>query len=223
MSRNIEYTVTTTMNNGYKFNSWSTDEGGSLVSTKTNPTTFVVTAPATLSATTVIILYVSIRFRFTYALSAVLALLHDAFVMIVMFSIFQLEVDLTFIAAVLTIIGYSINDSIVTFDRNRELYKQKKRVRDIKDLEEIVNASIRQTLGRSINTVLTVLFPVIALLIFGSESLRNFSFALLVGLIVGTYSSVFVASQIWLMLENRRLKKGKNKKKVEKVESEPQV
>ena len=127
--------------------------------------------------------------------------------MIVMFSIFQLEVDLTFIAAVLTIIGYSINDSIVTFDRNRELYKQKKRVRDIKDLEEIVNASIRQTLGRSINTVLTVLFPVIALLIFGSESLRNFSFALLVGLIVGTYSSVFVASQIWLMLENRRLKK----------------
>ncbi|MCZ2990738.1 protein translocase subunit SecF, partial [Acinetobacter baumannii] len=124
---------------------------------------------------------------------------------------------------VLTIIGYSINDSIVTFDRNRELYKQKKRVRDIKDLEEIVNASIRQTLGRSINTVLTVLFPVIALLIFGSESLRNFSFALLVGLIVGTYSSVFVASQIWLMLENRRLKKGRNKKKVEKVESEPQV
>jgi len=143
--------------------------------------------------------------------------------MVVMFSIFQLEVDLTFIAAVLTIIGYSINDSIVTFDRNRELYKQKKRVRDIKDLEEIVNASIRQTLGRSINTVLTVLLPVIALLIFGSESLRNFSFALLVGLIVGTYSSVFVASQIWLMLENRRLKRGKNKKKVEKVESEPQV
>ena len=88
-------------------------------------------------------------------------------------------------------------------------YTNRKRVRDIKDLEEIVNASIRQTLGRSINTVLTVLFPVIALLIFGSESLRNFSFALLVGLIVGTYSSVFVASQIWLMLENRRLKRVK--------------
>ena len=80
---------------------------------------------AVLIASAVIILYVSIRFRFTYALSAILALLHDAFVMIVMFSIFQLEVDLTFIAAVLTIIGYSINDSIVTFDRNRELYKQK--------------------------------------------------------------------------------------------------
>ena len=171
----------------------------------------------------VIVLYVSIRFRLTYALSAVIALLHDAFVMIVMFSLFQIEVDLTFIAAILTIIGYSINDSIVTFDRNRELYKQKKRVRDIKDLEEIVNSSIRQTIGRSINTVLTVLFPVIALLIFGSESLRNFSLALLIGLVVGTYSSIFVASQIWLMLENRRLKKGKNKKKVEKEVSEPQV
>ena len=120
-------------------------------------------------ASLVITVYVSIRFRLTYALSAVIALLHDAFVMIVMFSLFQMEVDLTFIAAILTIIGYSINDSIVTFDRNRELYKQKKRVRDIKDLEEIVNSSIRQTIGRSINTVLTVLFPVITLLIFGSE------------------------------------------------------
>ncbi|PEY44472.1 protein translocase subunit SecDF [Bacillus cereus] len=178
---------------------------------------------AVMIASAVIILYVSIRFRFTYALSAVIALLHDAFVMIVVFSIFQLEVDLTFIAAVLTIIGYSINDSIVTFDRNRELYKQKKRIRDLKDLEEIVNSSIRQTIGRSINTVLTVLFPVIALLIFGSESLRNFSIALTVGLVVGTYSSIFVASQIWLMLENRRLKKGKGKKKVENEVSEPQV
>ncbi|PDY49252.1 protein translocase subunit SecDF [Bacillus pseudomycoides] len=178
---------------------------------------------AVIIASAVIILYVSIRFRFTYALSAVLALLHDAFVMIVVFSVFRLEVDLTFIAAVLTIIGYSINDSIVTFDRNRELYKQKKRIRDVKDLEEIVNSSIRQTIGRSINTVLTVLLPVIALLIFGSESLRNFSLALMIGLVVGTYSSVFVASQIWLMLENRRLKKGKGKKKVETEVSEPQV
>ncbi|MBY0597118.1 protein translocase subunit SecDF [Bacillus bingmayongensis] len=178
---------------------------------------------AVMIASAVIVLYVSIRFRFTYALSAVIALLHDAFVMIVVFSIFQLEVDLTFIAAVLTIIGYSINDSIVTFDRNRELYKQKKRIRDLKDLEEIVNSSIRQTIGRSINTVLTVLFPVIALLIFGSESLRNFSLALMVGLVVGTYSSIFVASQIWLMLENRRLKKGKGTKRENTEVSEPQV
>jgi SecD/SecF fusion protein len=158
---------------------------------------------------------VSFRFRFTYAISAVLALLHDAFFIIMVFSILRLEVDLPFIAAVLTIVGYSINDSIVTFDRNRQLYKEKKKIRSAADLEDIVNMSIRQTLGRSINTVLTVLLPVIALLIFGSESLRNFSLALLIGLVVGTYSSVFVASQIWLILEKNRLKKGRTKREPE--------
>ncbi|WP_379965910.1 protein translocase subunit SecDF [Ectobacillus sp. sgz5001026] len=169
---------------------------------------------AVLIASVGIILYVSLRFRFTYAISAVVALLHDAFFIITVFSILRLEVDLSFIAAVLTIVGYSINDSIVTFDRNRELYKERK-VRSIKDLEEIVNLSIRQTLSRSVNTVLTVLLPVIALLIFGSASLRNFSFALLIGLIVGTYSSVFVASQLWLYMESRSLKKGTGKRKKE--------
>ncbi|OUB29128.1 protein translocase subunit SecDF [Bacillus thuringiensis serovar yunnanensis] len=172
---------------------------------------------AIMIASVVIVLYVSIRFRFTYALSAVLALLHDAFFIIVVFSLLQLEVDLPFIAAVLTIIGYSINDSIVTFDRNRELYKQKRNIYSVDDLEKIVNLSVRQTIGRSINTVLTVLLPTIALLIFGSESLRNFSFALMIGLIVGTYSSIFVASQIWLFLEKRRLKNGKGKKQMEVV------
>ncbi|MFB9761153.1 protein translocase subunit SecDF [Ectobacillus funiculus] len=168
-----------------------------------------------LIASVGIILYVSFRFRFTYAISAVLALLHDAFFIIMVFSILRLEVDLPFIAAVLTIVGYSINDSIVTFDRNRQLYKEKKKIRSAADLEDIVNMSIRQTLGRSINTVLTVLLPVIALLIFGSESLRNFSLALLIGLVVGTYSSVFVASQIWLILEKNRLKKGRTKREPE--------
>ncbi|QWI72965.1 protein translocase subunit SecDF (plasmid) [Bacillus mycoides] len=170
---------------------------------------------AIVIASVVIILYVTMRFRFTYALSAVLALLHDAFFIIVVFSLLQLEIDLPFIAAVLTIIGYSINDSIVTFDRNRELYKQKKRINNPKDLEVIVNSSIRQTIGRSINTVLTVLFPVITLFIFGSESLRNFSVALMIGLIVGTYSSIFVASQIWLLLEKRKFKNGKGKQVIE--------
>ncbi|MHA2890496.1 protein translocase subunit SecDF [Bacillus cereus] len=168
---------------------------------------------ATIIASFFIVLYVSIRFRFTYALSAVLALLHDAFFIIIVFSLLQLEIDLPFIAAVLTIIGYSTNDSIVTFDRNRELYKQKGNIYSVRDLEEIVNLSVRQTLGRSINTVLTVLFPTIALFIFGSESIRNFSFALMVGLIVGTYSSIFVASQIWIFLENRRLKNREGKKR----------
>lgn len=170
-----------------------------------------------LIASVGIILYVSFRFRFTYAISAVLALLHDAFFIIMVFSILRLEVDLPFIAAVLTIVGYSINDSIVTFDRNRQLYKEKKKIRSAADLEDIVNMSIRQTLGRSINTVLTVLLPVIALLLFGSESLRNFSLALLIGLVVGTYSSVFVASQIWLILEKNRLKKGRTKREPEPI------
>lgn len=170
-----------------------------------------------LIASVGIILYVSFRFRFTYAISAVLALLHDAFFIIMVFSILRLEVDLPFIAAVLTIVGYSINDSIVTFDRNRQLYKEKKKIRSAADLEDIVNMSIRQTLGRSVNTVLTVLLPVIALLLFGSESLRNFSLALLIGLVVGTYSSVFVASQIWLILEKNRLKKGRTKREPEPI------
>lgn len=174
---------------------------------------------AVLIASVGIILYISIRFRFTYAVSAVIALLHDAFFIITVFSILRLEVDIPFIAAVLTIVGYSINDSIVTFDRNRELYKERK-VRTVKDLEDIVNLSIRQTLTRSVNTVLTVLLPVITLFIFGSPSLHSFSFALLVGLIVGTYSSVFVASQIWLYMEIRKLKKGKGKQK-KQIEPKP--
>ncbi|MDG4655401.1 protein translocase subunit SecDF [Ectobacillus antri] len=177
---------------------------------------------AVLIASVGIILYVSLRFRFTYAVAAVIALLHDAFFIITAFSVLRLEVDLPFIAAVLTIVGYSINDSIVTFDRNRELYKKRK-IRTIQDLEEIVNLSVRQTLARSVNTVLTVLLPVISLLIFGSDSLRGFSIALFIGLIVGTYSSVFVASQIWLLLEKSRLKKGKGKKEEEETKPELQV
>jgi SecD/SecF fusion protein len=156
-----------------------------------------------------IILYVSIRFQFSYAISAILALLHDAFFIVVFFSIFRLEVDVTFIAAVLTIVGYSINDSIVTFDRVRENMKLKKKIRTVDELKEVVNESIRQTLGRSVKTVLTVIVAVLGLLIFGSSSITNFSIALLVGLVVGTYSSIFVDSQIWLLIKTRELNKNK--------------
>lgn len=167
---------------------------------------------AVLIASLGIIAYVSLRFQFSYALAAIIALLHDAFAIIVFFSIFRVEVDLTFIAAVLTIVGYSINDSIVTFDRVRENMKLKGRIRSEEDLRAVVNDSLRQTLGRSVNTVATVLVTVIALFIFGSEAIRNFSLALLVGLIVGTYSSVFVASQLWLRWKIRDFRKGKVKK-----------
>src|SRR5690606_26911703 len=118
-----------------------------------------------------------------------------------------LEVDLTFIAAVLTIVGYSINDTIVTFDRIRENMRAKKRLKTEQDIADIVNTGLRQTLTRSINTVLTVIVTVLALVIFGSESIRNFSFALLVGLLAGTYSSIFISAQIWYDLKVKELKK----------------
>ncbi|TDL88234.1 protein translocase subunit SecDF [Vibrio vulnificus] len=154
-----------------------------------------------------IILYVSIRFEWRMAVPAVVALIHDAFFIITIFSLLRLEVDITFIAAVLTIVGYSINDTIVTFDRIRENLRFSRKIKTAEELENIVNISIRQTLTRSINTVLTVLITVIALMIFGSEAIRNFSIALFIGLICGVYSSLLIASQFWLDLKIRELKK----------------
>lgn len=154
-----------------------------------------------------IILYVSIRFEWRMAFPAVVALFHDAFFIITIFSLLRLEVDITFIAAILTIIGYSINDTIVTFDRIRENMRKKKRIKTAEELENIVNISIRQTLTRSINTVLLVLVTVVALMIFGSESIRNFNIALFVGMLCGVYSSLYIASQFWLDLKIKELKK----------------
>jgi protein-export membrane protein SecD/preprotein translocase SecF subunit len=165
-----------------------------------------------------IIIYVTIRFEIYMALAAIVALLHDAFVIVTFFSLTRLEVDLTFIAAVLTIIGYSINDTIVTFDRVRDLMKKRK-VKTVDDLKYIVNRALQQTLTRSINTVLMVTFTVVALLICGSEAILNFNIALLVGLICGVYSSLFIAAQLWIVWKGNQLKKGKTKKR----EIEPQV
>ncbi|MGM0874390.1 MAG: protein translocase subunit SecDF [Bacillota bacterium] len=167
-----------------------------------------------------IIIYVSLRFEFYMALASIVALLHDAFFIIAFFSITRLEVDITFIAAVLTIVGYSINDTIVTFDRIRELQKKIK-VKTFADLELIVNRSLQQTFTRSINTVLTVVIAVVALLIFGSSSITNFSIALLVGLVCGTYSSLFIAAQLWLIWKGKQL--SKKKEMSTKVSDEPQV
>ncbi|MBY0197566.1 protein translocase subunit SecDF [Priestia megaterium] len=157
-----------------------------------------------------IIIYVTIRFEFYMALAAVLALLHDAFFIVTVFSLTKLEVDLTFIAAVLTIVGYSINDTIVTFDRIRE-NMQKFKSKTFDDLAFIVNLSLRETFTRSMNTVLTVVIAVVALLVFGSESIQNFSIALLVGLILGAYSSVFIAAQLWLVWKGKQLKREEQK------------
>ncbi|MFB1051635.1 protein translocase subunit SecDF [Paraliobacillus sp. JSM ZJ581] len=161
---------------------------------------------AVLYASIGIIIYVTIRFEFYFALTAILALLHDAFFILALFSITQLEFDITIIAAILTIVGYSINDTIVTFDRIRENLKNKKRVRSFDELAVIVNKSLMQTLGRSINTVLTVIVAAVMLYIFGATSITNFSFALVVGLIAGTYSSLFIAAQVWLIWRGRNIK-----------------
>lgn len=162
---------------------------------------------ALLFASIGIIIYTAFRFEWKMGVAAIVSLLHDVFFMVALFSIFRLEVDITFIAAVLTIVGYSINDTIVTFDRIRENMKRSKKILDNDDLAAIVNKSLRQTLGRSVNTVLTVAIVVTALLLFGSDSIRNFSIALLVGLIAGTYSSIFIAAQLWFVLKKNELKK----------------
>jgi preprotein translocase SecF subunit len=173
-----------------------------------------------------IIIYVTVRFEFAMAVAAIASLIHDAFFMVAFFSITRLEVDLTFIAAVLTIIGYSINDTIVTFDRMRENLQKKKRLKTFEDIADVVNVSVRQTLTRSVNTVFTVLITVVAMILFGSESILKFNIALLVGLITGVYSSIFIATNLWVVLKARELKKKgtiKTVKEKKKYSDEPQV
>lgn len=139
------------------------------------------------------VVYITIRFEFRFAIAAIMALIHDAIITIGFFSIFQYEVDLTFVAAVLTIIGYSINDTIVIFDRIRENLKNRRK----EDLADLVNKSIKQNLVRSINTSLAVVFVLVALLVLGGETTKFFSLAMLVGVIAGAYSSIFIASSLW--------------------------
>ncbi|GIO12455.1 hypothetical protein J19TS2_20100 [Cohnella xylanilytica] len=168
-----------------------------------------------LIASVGIIIYIAIRFEWRFAVAAVVSLLHDAFVVITLFSLFRLEVNLPFIVAILTIIGYSINDTVVIFDRIRENLRFAK-IKSGEDLVGIVNNSVSQTMTRSINTVLTVAFAAICLFIFGSESIKMFSLAMILGLISGAYSSIFIASPLWLVLRKR----AKPKKNV-KVQSAP--
>lgn len=167
---------------------------------------------AVLIASIFIMIYVAIRFEFRFAVSAVLALLYDVMFVVGTFSLFQIEVDLVFIAAVLTIVGYSINDTIVIFDRIRENMKQENPAK-WDDLAAIVNNSIMQTLVRSINTVLTVVFAALLLWLLGGESIRNFSLALLLGLISGAYSSIFVASPLWVTWKWKSMQKKHPSKK----------
>ena len=147
---------------------------------------------AIIYAITLILIYISFRFEFTYAIGAIAAIAHDVIITLGVFSILGYEISLSIIAAFLTIVGYSLNDTIVIFDRIRENMKALKR----ESVVSIVNKSINESLSRTVVTSLTTLFVVLTLYFFGGEVIHYFSFALIIGVLVGTYSSIFVASLI---------------------------
>ena len=159
-----------------------------------------------------IIIYISLRLSFSFAISAIIALVHDVLITIIVFSIFKLEVSTLFIAAILSIIGYSINDTIVTFDRIKEVKNNKKNIKKKEELKEIINDSIKSTLTRNILTSITTLIPIICLIIFGSHEIFNFNIAMLSGLIAGSCSSLFLATAIYYLLEKKNVGKLKKKK-----------
>jgi preprotein translocase subunit SecF len=153
---------------------------------------------ATLWALVGILVYIALRFELIYGAAAVFAVFHDTLVTLGFFSLFDYEINLTVIAALLTLVGYSVNDTIVVFDRVRENLKTRRR----DDFETILNDSINQTLSRTILTSGLTFLTVLALFIFGGEIINNFAFAMVIGIIVGTYSSVAVAAPLVLIYTN---------------------
>lgn len=161
---------------------------------------------ALLTACAAMLVYIAIRFKLDYGIAAIVALVHDLFITISVFAIFDIPVNTPFIAAVLTIVGYSINDTIVIFDRMRENSKNMRRASDT----EIANMSLTQTMSRSINTSLTTLITIIAVNIF-VPTVREFSFPLIIGIAAGTYSSIFIAAPTWIILRKKKGKKANTK------------
>ena len=169
-----------------------------------------------------IILYITFRFKFSYGISSVICLVHDALMMVASIILLRVEVNSMFIAAVLAIIGYSINNTIVVFDRVREnLRKKDKDNLNKEELKEVVNVSIKETMARSIYTSLTTLLPVIALLVMGSREILTFNVAMIVGLIAGTYSSLLLAGWLYVFFASK--KKNNKKKKIIKEVSEKTI
>ncbi|QAA31922.1 protein translocase subunit SecF [Clostridium manihotivorum] len=149
----------------------------------------------------IILAYIAIRFEFNFGIAAIVALIHDVLITLTVYSVFNLPVNTPFIAAILTIIGYSMSDTIVIFDRIRENTKKYRKMHYV----ELANRSITQTFARSINTALTTLITTSAVYFF-VPSVRDFAFPLIVGIVSGAYSSIFIASPIWVMLRNRKEK-----------------
>lgn len=147
------------------------------------------------------ILYITIRFQWNFAVAAIIALIIDVSVTLSWFSLMQLEVDSTFIAALLTVVGYSVNGTIVIFDRIRENLKIHRRSETI---TEMIDHSIFSTLTRTVYTTITTLFAIVAIFLFGGETIHNFSFAMLVGVCSGCYTSVLLAGTMWLFLQHKK-------------------
>jgi len=166
---------------------------------------------ALLIALLLILIYITVRFEFKFAIGAVIALAHDVMITLAFFSFFQWEISLPVLAAFLTIVGYSLNDTIVVYDRIRENIKTHKG----KPLENVIDLSINQSLSRTVITSLTTFFVVLVLAVFGGQTLFGFSIAMVVGVIVGTYSSMFVASPVLVMWSHQFNEK--DSKKVNKV------
>lgn len=156
---------------------------------------------AVIASLLAMMVYIGIRFEYRFAISAMLALVHDPFLILGIFSFFQLEFNLIVLAALLTVIGYSINDTVVVYDRIRENFRKMRKA----DTIEVVNASINQTLSRTIMTSGLTLSVVLVLLIFGGETLEGFSLALAIGIIIGTYSSIYIAGSTSVALGLKRV------------------
>jgi len=161
---------------------------------------------AVLIAMAGIVIYISIRFQFMYAIGALVALTHDVLITLGLFSLLNMEISLSVLAAFLFIVGYSLNDTIVVFDRVRENAKEKRH----DSFLSVINLSLNQTLNRTVITSLTTLTVVLILLFFGGEVIKPFAFALTVGLVVGTYSSIFVAAPVVLAWDENQKKKKNN-------------
>jgi preprotein translocase subunit SecF len=160
---------------------------------------------AVLTSLAAITIYIGFRFRFSFAVGAIVATLHDVLVTLAFLMFFKYDITLNVVAAILTITGYSVNDTIVIFDRVRENLRSRRR----DPLSQVVNQSVNQTLGRTIITAGTTFLSVLALYLFGGEALEGFAFTMLIGVISGTYSTVFIASAIAILLSQQKGTRGK--------------
>jgi preprotein translocase subunit SecF len=173
---------------------------------------------AMLLSIAAILIYIAFRFEWRFGIASVLALVHDVSIALGMIALFRIDVNLDILAAILTIMGYSLNDTIIVFDRIREGIRESK----INDLFQIINDSITKTLSRTTLTSLTTFFVVLTLYLFGGEIINGFSFTMLIGVIVGTYSSIFIASPLlkWLGFDVESYKLNEARKEKLRIEKE---